>query len=78
MLQTEVITKSNKQLLMYSCYIQQTDADVNSITGCSWTVFLIFVGQKKNCSLLKQTIPEREIGVNTCTASDTNIVFLKS
>lgn len=60
MLQTEVITVSDKQLLMCSCHIHQTDADVNSISGCSQTVFHICVGEKKIFSFLRQTISERK------------------
>lgn len=72
MLQTEVITVSDKQQLMCSCHIDQTDAYVNSISGCSWTVFHICVGEKKIFSFLRQTISERESGVNICTTADSN------
>lgn len=48
MLQTDVITESDKQLLMCSCYIRQTGADVNSISVYSRAVFHMFIGLKKS------------------------------
>lgn len=53
---------------MHSRYIQKTDADVNSISGCSWTFSYMCRG-KKIFSLLKQIISERETGANMCTTS---------
>lgn len=76
MLQTEVTAISDKQLLMHSCYIQQSDADVNSISGCSCTVSCVCRG-KKMFSLLKQLISEKESGANIFTTSVINNVAEK-
>lgn len=63
-MQTEVITVSDTQLLMCSCYTEQTDAGENSISNFSVTVFHKCIGEKKIFSLLKQIISERERGAN--------------
>lgn len=58
-MQAEVITVSDTQLLMCSCYTEQTDAGENSISNFSVTVFHKCIGEKKIFSLLKQIISER-------------------